>query len=148
MTLDELLKNTGKHKRRKRIGRGRGSGHGKTSGRGHKGYYSRSGSGGRNLNEGGQMPLFRRIPKRGFNNKWRTEYAIVNVSQLNRFEDGDIITPEKLHEEKLVKNKNIGIKVLGNGRLERKLTVSAHRFTENAAEKIRAAGGTIKELAI
>jgi large subunit ribosomal protein L15 len=93
------------------------------------------------------MPLFRRIPKRGFNNKWRTEYAVINVSQLNRFEDGEVITPEKLREDKLVK-KDLAIKILGNGKLQRKLTVSAHKFSGSAAEKIRAAGGTVKELAL
>ena len=147
MTLNNLLKGTGKQKRRKRVGRGRGTGHGKTCCRGHNGYYSRSGSGGRGLNEGGQMPLFRRIPKRGFNNKWRTEYSTISVSQLNRFQDGEVITPERLFEEKIIKKQDRGIKILGSGRLERKLTVSAHKFSTSAAEKIRAAGGTVKELA-
>ena len=147
MTLNNLLNGTGKQRRRKRVGRGRGSGRGKTCCRGHNGYKSRSGSGGRELNEGGQMPLFRRIPKRGFNNKWRTEYSTVNVSQLNRFEDGEVITPERLLEERVVRKKDRGIKVLGSGNLERKLTVSAHKFSASAAEKIRAAGGTVKELA-
>lgn len=147
MTLNELLKNVNKNKRRKRVGRGRGSGCGKTCGRGHNGYKSRSGSGGRELNEGGQIPLFRRIPKRGFNNKWRVNYATINVSQLNRFQDGDVVTPELLSEAKLVRKSGMSVKILGNGRLERKLTVSAHKFSASATEKIQTAGGTVKELA-
>ncbi len=146
MTLDELLKDVTKHERRKRVGRGRGSGSGKTCGRGHKGYRSRAGSGGRGLNEGGQMPLFRRIPKRGFNNKWRKEYSIINVADLNRFEDGDVVTPGRLVELGVVRKKRAGIKVLGNGKLQRKLTVSAHKFSAAAVEKISAAGGTTKVL--
>lgn len=147
MTLDKLLKGTGKQKQRKRVGRGRGSGLGKTCCRGHNGYGSRSGSGGRGLNEGGQMPLFRRIPKRGFNNKWRVEFSTVNVAQLNRFQDDEVVTPERLFEEKIVRKHDRRLKVLGSGKLERRLTVSAHKFSASAAEKIRAAGGTVKELA-
>lgn len=147
MTLSAVLSGLKKQKRRKRLGRGRGSGHGKTCCRGENGYKSRSGSGGRQLNEGGQMPLFRRIPKRGFNNKWRTEYSTVNVSQLNRFQDGEVITPERLLEEKIVRKGNRCVKILGNGKLERKLTVSAHKFSKAAAEKIHSAGGTVKEVA-
>jgi large subunit ribosomal protein L15 len=147
MAPDELLKGTKPQKRRKRVGRGRGSGHGKTSCRGQNGWKSRSGSGGRQLNEGGQMPLFRRIPKRGFNNKWRVEYSTVNVAQLNHFKDEEVVTPERLFEEKLIKKPDKGVKILGNGKLERKLTVTAHKFSEGAAEKIRAAGGTVRQLA-
>ena len=145
-TLNEILEGTHKHKRRKRVGRGRGSGYGKTCGRGHKGWKSRSGSGGRTLNEGGQMPLFRRIPKRGFNNKWRTEFSVVNVSQLNRFDDGVEVTPEKLTEVGLVTKASTSVKVLGNGILKRSLTVSAHKFSKSALEKIQAAGGTAVQL--
>ena len=93
------------------------------------------------------MPLFRRIPKRGFNNKWRIEYSTVNVEQLNRFKDEEVITPERLFEEKLIKKRDKDIKILGNGNLKRKLTVSAHKFTAGAEEKIRAAGGTVRQLA-
>lgn len=146
MTLNELLKGSAKGKRRKRVGRGRGSGHGKTSCRGHKGYKSRSGSGGREFNEGGQMPLFRRIPKRGFNNKWRTEYSVVNVGDLNRFEDGEDVTPERLVEAGLVSRKGANVKILGSGKLTRRLTVSVHKLSTSAAEKICAAGGSVKEL--
>jgi large subunit ribosomal protein L15 len=148
MTLDEVHKGVKKHKRPKRVGRGTGSGHGKTSCRGNKGFHSRSGSGGRELNEGGQMPLFRRIPKRGFNNRWRVEYSTVNIGQLNRFEDGEIVTPERLLETRLVREKDSRVKVLGGGRLERRLTVNAHKFSASAVEKIRSAGGTVKELAL
>jgi large subunit ribosomal protein L15 len=147
MNQENFLKGTGKGKRRKRVGRGRGSGHGKTSCRGHNGWKSRSGSGGRELNEGGQMPLFRRIPKRGFNNKWRVEYTTVNVGQLNRFSDEEVVTPERLFEKKLIRKRDRGVKILGNGKLERRLNVNAHKFSASAAEKIRAAGGTVKELA-
>lgn len=146
MTLDELRKGVKKHKRKKRLGRGRGSGHGKTSCRGNKGWKSRSGSGGRPLNEGGQMPLFRRIPKRGFNNKWRAEFSTVNVSQLNRFQDGEVVTPQRLFEERLVRKHAQDVKILGNGKLERKLTVAAHKFSASAAQKIHSAGGTVKTL--
>ena len=146
MTLDELHREVKKHKRKKRLGRGRGSGHGKTSCRGNKGWKSRSGSGGRQLNEGGQMPLFRRIPKRGFNNKWRAEFATVNVSQLNRFQDGEVVTPQRLFEERLVRKRAQDVKILGNGKLERKLTVTAHKFSASAAQKIHSAGGTVKTL--
>jgi large subunit ribosomal protein L15 len=146
MILNDVHKGIKKSKRPKRVGRGRGSGHGKTCCRGHKGSKSRSGSGGRELNEGGQMPLFRRIPKCGFNNKWRTEYSTVNVGELNRFKDDEVVTPERLFEERLVRKRNQEVKILGNGSLERRLTVSAHKFSASAAEKIRASGGTVKEV--
>ena len=145
-TLNEILEGARKHKRRKRVGRGRGSGYGKTCGRGHKGWKSRSGSGGRALNEGGQMPLFRRIPKRGFNNKWRTEFSVVNVSQLNRFENGAEVTPERLAEAGLITKTSGNVKILGNGALKRSLTVSAHKFSGSALEKIQAAGGSAVQL--
>ncbi|MBC7087052.1 MAG: 50S ribosomal protein L15 [Tissierellales bacterium] len=128
---------------KKRLGRGIGSGHGKTSGKGHKGQNARSGGGVRPGFEGGQMPLFRRTPKRGFTNIFAKEYAIVNLSDLNRFEENTVVTPEILLEEGIVKlNKNkVGIKILGDGELDVKLTVKAHKFSKSAAEKIEACGG-------
>jgi large subunit ribosomal protein L15 len=145
-TLNEILEHTKKHKHRRRVGRGRGSGLGKTCGRGTKGWKSRSGSGGRPLNEGGQMPLFRRIPKRGFNNKWRVQFSVVNVGQLNCFGDGEEITPARLAEAGLIRDAEAGIKVLGNGALKRSLTISAHKFSRSAAEKIQAAGGAALQI--
>lgn len=134
-------------KKRKRIGRGQGSGTGKTSGRGHKGAKSRSGSGGRIWYEGGQMPLFRRIPKRGFNNKWRREFLIVNVEALEKhFEDGATITRDALIEKGLLKDPTLPFKVLGRGELSKKLTVEAHRFSKSAEEKITKAGGSVSKL--
>ena len=127
---------------RKRLGRGVGSGLGKTSGKGHKGQNARSGGGVRPGFEGGQLPLFRRLPKRGFSNaRFKTEYATINLSDLNRFEDGAVVTPELLKEMGLVKNQLDGIKVLGNGTLEKKLTVKAHKFSSSAQEKIESIGG-------
>jgi len=127
---------------RKRLGRGVGSGLGKTSGKGHKGQNARSGGGVRPGFEGGQLPLFRRLPKRGFSNAmFKTEYAVINLSDLNKFEDGAIVTPELLKEMGLVKNQLDGIKVLGNGTLEHKLTVKAHKFSKRALEEIEKLGG-------
>ena len=127
---------------RKRLGRGVGSGLGKTSGKGHKGQNARSGGGVRPGFEGGQLPLFRRLPKRGFSNAmFKTEYAVINLSDLNKFEDGAIVTPEVLKEMGLVKNQLDGIKVLGNGTLEHKLTVKAHKFSKRALEEIEKLGG-------
>jgi len=133
---------------KKRLGRGTGSGLGKTSGKGHKGQWARSGGGVRPGFEGGQMPLSRRLPKRGFNNKWRKEYLIVNLSDLNKLEDGAVVTAEGLIELGLVKyfEDNRGLKVLGNGALERKLTVKAAKFSQTAAEAIAKAGGTAEVL--
>lgn len=144
MKLNELRPNEGGGSRpRKRVGRGIGSGLGKTSGRGHKGQNSRSGGGVRPGFEGGQMPLFRRLPKRGFTNIFAKEYAIVNIEKLNMFDENTIVTPELLIEEGVVKKRkaNHGIKVLGNGELKVKLTVKAQKFSKTAAEKIEAAGG-------
>ena len=127
---------------KKRVGRGIGSGLGKTSGKGHKGQNARSGGGVRPGFEGGQIPLFRRLPKRGFTNaRFKTEYAVINLSDLNRFEDGAVVTPELLKEMGLVKNQLDGIKVLGNGTLEHKLTVKAHKFSKRALEEIEKLGG-------
>jgi large subunit ribosomal protein L15 len=133
-------------KERKRVGRGISSGHGKTSGRGLGGQKSRSGGGVRPGFEGGQMPLMRRMPKRGFTNIFAKEYAIINVSELNRFEEGTVITPELLIKEGLLKRGKIvdGVKILGNGSIEKKLTVKAHQFSKTAAEKIEAAGGRVE----
>lgn len=141
MKLHELKAPAGSTKNRKRRGRGTATGQGKTGGRGMNGQNSRSGGGVRLGFEGGQMPLYRRLPKRGFNNKWATVYTTVNVSDLNRFEAGTEVTPELLKEAGLAKKVVDGIKILGNGNLEKALTVKAHKFTKVAEEKISAAGG-------
>ena len=141
MKLHDLKAPQGSNKNRKRRGRGTATGQGKTGGRGMNGQKSRSGGGVRLGFEGGQMPLYRRLPKRGFNNKWATEYSIVNVRDLNRFEAGTEVTPELLKEAGIIKKLNDGIKILGNGELDRALTVKAQKFTKTAAEKISAAGG-------
>jgi len=142
MKLHELKPAEGSKSSRKRVGRGTSSGHGKTSGRGHKGQKARSGGGVRPGFEGGQNPLYRRLPKRGFNNKrFATVYAIVNLHQLNKFADGTEVTPELLLAEGVLKNPKDGVKVLGDGELSVKLTVKAHKFSQSAAEKIQAAGG-------
>lgn len=144
MKLHELQPAEGSRKVRNRVGRGTSSGNGKTSGRGQKGQNSRSGGGVRLGFEGGQTPLFRRVPKRGFTNINRKEYAIVNLDTLNRFEDGTVVTPALLIETKIIKSEKSGIKVLGNGQVERKLTVKASKFSQAAKEAIEAAGGSIE----
>jgi large subunit ribosomal protein L15 len=141
MKLHELVSSPGSRKERKRVGRGTSSGTGKTSGRGHKGQNSRSGGGVRPGFEGGQNPLYRRLPKRGFNNPTRKEFAIVNIEELNNFAEGTEVTPEVLMESGIVKNPMAGIKVLGNGEVTVKLTVKANKFSQSAVEKIEAAGG-------
>lgn len=141
MRLHELKPAEGSRKERNRVGRGMGSGNGKTSGRGHKGQNARSGGGVRPGFEGGQMPLFQRLPKRGFTNINRKEYAIVNIETLNSFENGTEVTPELLLETGVVSKLNAGVKVLGNGKLEKNLTVKAHKFSASAKEAIEAAGG-------
>lgn len=141
MKLHELKPAEGSRKERNRVGRGMASGNGKTSGRGHKGQGARSGGGVRPGFEGGQMPLFQRLPKRGFTNINRKDFAIVNVETLNRFENGTEITPELLLETGVVSKLNSGVKVLGNGKLEKNLTVKAHKFSASAKEAIEAAGG-------
>lgn len=141
MKLHELSPAPGSRKTRKRIGRGIGSGTGKTSGRGHKGQNSRSGGGVRPGFEGGQNPLYRRLPRRGFTNIHRREYAIVNLDQLGKFEEGTEVTPELLQESGIVKNPKFGIKVLGDGELTVQLTVKANKFSQSAVDKIQAAGG-------
>ena len=145
MKLHELQPAAGSKKARTRVGRGLGSGLGKTSGRGQKGQNSRSGGGVRSGFEGGQMPLYRRLPKRGFNNVFAKQYAEVNVEQLNRFEDGATVEPVALIEAGILKNVRDGIRILGNGTLETKnLTVIANGFTKSAEEKITAAGGKVE----
>ena len=142
MKLHELKPSEGSRSSRKRIGRGIGSGTGKTSGKGHKGQNARSGGGVRPGFEGGQNPLFRRLPKRGFTNINRKEFAIVNLDTLNRFEDGTEVTPALLIETGVVSSEKSGIKILGNGTLEKKLTVRAHKFSASAKEAIENAGGS------
>lgn len=144
MKLHELAPAEGSKKTRTRRGRGLGSGLGKTAGRGQKGQNSRSGGGVRSGFEGGQMPLYRRLPKRGFKNVFAKEYAEVNISQLNRFEDGATVDPVALIEMGILKNVRDGIRILGNGTLEKKLTVIANGFTKTAEEKIVAAGGKVE----
>lgn len=141
MKLHELSPAPGSRHARKRVGRGPGSGTGKTSGRGHKGQNARSGGGVRPGFEGGQNPIYRRLPRRGFTNIFRKEYAVVNLEQLNRFADGAEVNPEVLMESGLVSNPMDGIKILGNGALNVKLTVKANKFSQSAIEKIQAAGG-------
>lgn len=141
MKLHELKPAPGSRHSRKRLGRGIGSGLGKTSGRGHKGQWARSGGGVRPGFEGGQNPLYRRLPKRGFTNIHRKEFAVVNVEELNRFEAGTEVTPELLVESGIVKNPRDGIKILGDGDLAVNLTVKANKFSQSAVEKIQAAGG-------
>ncbi|RST71794.1 50S ribosomal protein L15 [Siminovitchia acidinfaciens] len=142
MKLHELKPSEGARKERNRVGRGIGSGNGKTSGRGHKGQNSRSGGGVRLGFEGGQTPLFQRLPKRGFTNINRKEYAVVNLDALNRFEDGTEVTPELLIETGVVRNEKSGIKILAKGNIEKKLTVKANKFSSAAKEAIEAAGGS------
>lgn len=141
MKLHELKPAEGSRQERKRVGRGNGSGWGKTSGRGQKGQKSRSGGGVRPGFEGGQMPLVQRLPKRGFKNPTRKEYAIVNLDTLNRFAEGTEVTPELLLETRVISKAKDGVKILGNGQLEHKLTVRAHKFSDSAKAAIEAAGG-------
>lgn len=141
MKIHELQPAPGSRHTRKRVGRGVGSGMGKTSTRGHKGQNARSGGGVRPGFEGGQNPLYRRLPKRGFNNPFRKEYAIVNLDQLNNFAADTEVTPEILMNSGIIKNPLAGIKVLGDGELTVKLTVKANKFSKSAVEKITAAGG-------
>ena len=141
MKLHELQPAPGSKQVGKRKGRGIGTGNGKTAGRGHKGQNARSGGGVRPGFEGGQNPLYRRLPKRGFNNPFRKEYAVVNIEDLNSFAAGTEITPELLMEQGVVKNPQAGIKILGNGEIKVQLTVKANKFSQSAVEKIQAAGG-------
>ena len=141
MKLHELKAVPGATKAPKRKGRGTATGQGTTAGGGMNGQNSRSGGGVRPGFEGGQMPLYRRIPKRGFTNIWRTEYTALNVEDLNRFDAGTVITPQLLAEAGIVKQVKDGIKILGNGTIEKNFTVQAHKFSKTAVEKIEAAGG-------
>ena len=141
MKLHELSPADGSVRDVKRIGRGHGSGNGKTAGKGHKGQKARAGHGMRPGFEGGQMPLQRRVPKRGFNNIFATPYATINLTVLNRFEDGATVDVEALKKAGIIKNAPNGFKVLGNGKVEKKLTVQAAAFSETAKSKIEAAGG-------
>ena len=147
MKLHELKPAEGSAKAAWRKGRGAGSGNGKTAGKGHKGQNARSGGGVRPGFEGGQLPLYRKLPKRGFNNsRFATVYSIVNVSALNVFEDGAVVDLEALMAKKIVRRENDGLKILGNGELTKKLTVKASVFSASAKEKIEAAGGKIEEV--
>ena len=141
MRIHELKKPEGSTKAPKRIGRGQGTGQGTTAGRGMNGQNSRSGGGVRLGFEGGQMPLYRRLPKRGFTNHWAKEYAEVNVADLNRFENDAVVDLDALLAAGVVKQVKDGVKILGNGELEKKLTVKADKFSKSAAEKIEKAGG-------
>ncbi|SFQ18579.1 50S ribosomal protein L15 [Salibacterium halotolerans] len=141
MKLHELKPSHGPNKSRKRVGRGQSSGKGNTAGRGEHGQNSRSGGGVRPGFEGGQNPIYKRLPKRGFTNPTRKEFAIVNVDELNRFETGTEVTPELLIETGVVKNAGSGIKILGNGSVDKELTVKANKFSASAAKAIEAAGG-------
>lgn len=141
MKLHELEKNIGAKQRKKRVGRGPGSGLGKTCGRGQKGQKSRSGGSINPVFEGGQLPLYRRLPKRGFSNAlFKKEYAVINVSDFNQFADGTVVTPALLKEKGIIKKQLSGVKVLGNGTLNKKLTIQAHKFSTSALEKIKSSG--------
>ncbi|MGI5840323.1 MAG: 50S ribosomal protein L15 [bacterium] len=141
MKLHELAPAPGAKKDRKRVGRGTGSGLGNTAGKGHKGQKARSGGGVRPGFEGGQMPIQRRMPKRGFKNIFRREYSIINLAMLNKFPSETVITPELLQETGFLKDLKAGLKVLGNGALEKAVTIRAHKFSQSAIEKIKAVGG-------
>ncbi|MGB8225910.1 MAG: 50S ribosomal protein L15 [Sedimentisphaerales bacterium] len=148
MLSHEITSIAGRNKQRKRIGRGPGSGHGKTSGKGHKGSLSRAGAGGKVGYEGGQMPLFRRLPKRGFSNyRFVRRYEIVNVSQLDKFEDGSVIDVKSLFVAGLVNSAGSKVKVLGDGELTKKLDVNVHKFSKAAHDKILSCGGAAKVVA-
>ncbi len=145
MKLHELEKNIGATHRRKKVGRGPGSGLGKTSGKGHKGQKSRSGVTIPATFEGGQMPLFRKLPKRGFSNhRFKKEYAVVNLDDLNIFEDGTLVTPVLLREKGIINKELEGVKILARGELKKKLTVQAHKFSLSAKEKIEKSGSKIE----
>ncbi|MHB1394263.1 MAG: 50S ribosomal protein L15 [Clostridia bacterium] len=144
MKLHELKPAEGTNKSKKRLGRGTASGQGKSAGKGQKGQNSRSGGGVRLGFEGGQMPLYRRLPKIGFTNIFRKEYAVVNLSDLERFDNGTVVNPDVLKEAGLVKAMLSGVKILGNGDFTKNLTVQAHKFSKTAADKIAAAGGKVE----
>ncbi len=147
LSINTLKPARGANRKNKRVGRGMGSGHGKTSARGYNGQFSRSGASMRPGFEGGQMPLHRRLPKRGFNNLFRTEYAIVNLKKLAAFEAGAQVDPEVLKSRGILKNLRDGLKVLGAGDLQNALHIKAHKFSKSAVEKIQKVGGTIEVIA-
>ena len=147
MNLSDIGPAPGSRKKRKRVGRGPGSGHGKTACKGHKGQKSRSGYAGKRFFEGGQMPLVRRIPKRGFKSLFRKEYAVVNLDRLAAFDAGSTVGPEELLARGVIHKTLDGIKVLARGDLDRSLTIKAHKFSEEAKRKIEAAGGTVEIIA-
>lgn len=147
MRLNDVKRADLERRRKRRVGRGRGSGRGKTSGRGQKGFGARAGSGGKAHYEGGGTPLSRRFPKRGFNNPFGKTYTIVNVGDLERFEANSLVTVERLRQARLVSRVGDGVKVLGDGELTKPLVVQVHKFSRSAIEKIQAAGGSIQELA-
>jgi large subunit ribosomal protein L15 len=146
MELSNLKPKKGSRHAKKRLGRGPGSGHGKTAGRGEKGQKSRSGYSSKLGFEGGQMPLHRRLPKRGFTNIFKKEYAVVNLADLERFDNGASVDEAALRAAGIVKGSNDGVKVLGKGKLSKKLTVTATKFSKTAKESIEAAGGTVQEI--
>ncbi|MDZ4383027.1 MAG: 50S ribosomal protein L15 [Thermodesulfovibrionia bacterium] len=143
MRLSDLSPKQGSNKKKKRVGRGIGSGHGKTSCRGHKGQKARTGGGTRVGFEGGQMPLYRRLPKRGFTNIFRKDYAVVNLKDLDKLSES-VVTPEVILEKGLIKNTKGGIKILGEGEIKKPITVKAHAFSASAKDKIIKAGGVIE----
>jgi large subunit ribosomal protein L15 len=147
MLNHEITSIAGSKKSRRRVGRGSGSGHGKTSGRGHKGQGSRAGASSVSLYEGGQMPLFRRLPKRGFSNyNFARRYEIVNVCQLERFDEGSTVGSEQLNDAGLIDSLKSKVKILGNGELTKKLQIAAHKFSKSAEQKIVASGGSVEVL--
>ena len=147
MNLEEVMRNGVRRKKRKRIGRGPGSGQGKTAGKGQKGQKSRSGYSRRYAFEGGQMPIARRVPKKGFNNKWRVEYEVINLDQIDsRFAEGATVSPATIREAGLLKNSSARIKILGRGELTKKVTVEAHGFSATARSQIEASGGKVVEV--
>ncbi len=144
MRLNDLYSSKGANKKSKRVGRGPGSGHGKTSCRGHKGQKSRSGKSLRLGFEGGQMPLARRVPKRGFRNPFRREHQIVNIEKLNRFKKGSTVTPEMFKEQRLIKDARLPVKILGVGKISKALNIQVQAISKEAREKIEKAGGKIE----
>lgn len=146
MKLHEMKYTVGSRKDVKRLGRGQGSGQGKTAGKGHKGQNARSGGGVAIGFEGGQTPLYKRMPKRGFHNFTRVEYSVVNINDLNKFDDGAAVTPELLKEMRLVPKNNNGVKILGKGKLTKKLTIKCNAVSESAKKAIESAGGSVEVL--
>ncbi|EGO65333.1 50S ribosomal protein L15 [Acetonema longum] len=144
MKIHELSPAPGSKQSRTRVGRGLGSGLGKTSGRGHKGQKARSGGGVRPGFEGGQKPLYLRLPKRGFKNIFAKDFVVINISELNRFDNGAVVDPVQLVEAGVLKNVRDGVRILGNGELQKSVTVRAHGFTKSAVQKIEAAGGKVE----